>query len=43
MVSEWSSLPFIIRNPYLPAEFKQKAPSDLENQPRYVSIERVKG
>jgi hypothetical protein len=43
MVSEWSSLPFIIRNPYLPADLERKAPSDLVNQPRYVSIERVKG
>jgi hypothetical protein len=42
MVTEWSSLPFIIRNPYLPERLKRQAPSDLDGQPRYVSIERVK-
>jgi L-Lysine epsilon oxidase N-terminal/L-lysine epsilon oxidase C-terminal domain len=43
MVSEWSSLPFIVRNPYLPADLKDKAPSDLDSDPRYVSVERVRG
>jgi hypothetical protein len=43
MVTGWSGLPFIIRNPYLPQSIDQAAPSDLDNSPRYVSIEPVKG
>jgi L-Lysine epsilon oxidase N-terminal/L-lysine epsilon oxidase C-terminal domain len=39
MVTEWSSLRFIIRNPYLPPGADQTAPSDLDNDPRYCSIE----
>ena len=34
MVTEWSSLRFIIRNPYLPPGADQTAPSDLDNDPR---------
>jgi len=41
MVTEWSSLPFIIRNPYLPPGADRTAPSDLDSDPRYCSIERV--
>lgn len=39
MVTEWSSLPFIIRNPYLPPGADLTAPSDLDSDPRYCSIE----
>ena len=39
MVTEWSSLRFIIRNPYLPPGADLTAPSDLDNDPRYCGIE----
>jgi hypothetical protein len=39
MVTEWASLPFIIRNPYLKPAEVHTAPSDLSGGPRYVSIE----
>jgi hypothetical protein len=42
MVTDWSSLPFIIRNPFLLPGADQKAPADGDD-PRYVSIERVRG
>jgi hypothetical protein len=42
MVTDWASLQFIIRNPYLPPDANQKAPSDLDPDPRYVSIEELK-
>ena len=43
MVTDWSGLPFIIRNPYLPPDIEHAAPSDLVNEPRYVSVEPIKG
>lgn len=42
MVTDWASLQFIIRNPYLPSGAERKAPSDLDRDPRYVSIEQLK-
>jgi hypothetical protein len=42
MVTAWSGLPFIIRNPYLPAGANRIAPSDLDPNPRYCSIEQPK-
>ena len=42
MVTEWSSLQFIIRNPYLPPGADRKGPSDLDPDPRYCSVEQVK-
>lgn len=42
MVTAWSDLPFIIRNPYLPAGADRNAPSDLDPNPRYCSIESSK-
>jgi hypothetical protein len=41
MVTEWSSLQFIIRNPYLPPGADRTAPSDLDPDPRYCSVEGV--
>jgi hypothetical protein len=41
MVTDWSGLPFIIRNPYLPPDIAHEPPSDLVNKPRYVSVEKV--
>jgi hypothetical protein len=41
MVTDWVRLPFIIRNPYLPPGQDRTAPSDLDNDPRYCSIEPV--
>jgi hypothetical protein len=42
MVTEWSSLQFIIRNPYLPPGADRTAPSDLDSDPRYCSVEQIK-
>jgi hypothetical protein len=43
MVTEWASLPFIIRNPYIPPADLRVAPSDLSGAPRYVSTEPYEG
>jgi hypothetical protein len=42
MVSDWWSLQFIIRNPYLPPGVERQPTSDLEPFPRYCSIEEMK-
>jgi hypothetical protein len=42
MVTDWSGLQFIVRNPYMPAGADRTAASDLESFPRYCSIETVK-
>jgi hypothetical protein len=39
MVTEWSLLGFIVRNPYEPAV----QPADLYQGPKYISVERTPG
>lgn len=42
MVTDWAGLEFIIRNPFLPPGADRTAPSDLDSDPRYCSVERLK-
>ncbi len=41
MVTEWSKLGFVIRNPYVPASALNKAWDDVSGVQKYVSVERT--